>query len=178
MCVLRNLCAVRGHRGEMLLWHFAPKSAELRAFPVWADHGPAMMVKEECGGQNHKLEGTVGSHPVPKPRWGGAGSQGAPEMGAESSPALSPCCTQGWVHLYHIFWPNNHRANDIFALAVDLGGIQTGDPQVKVFISYYQSPESYLSPGKSYYFEMAAKWERGRAPNTATIGHDSTFLSD
>lgn len=82
------------------------------------------------------------------------------------------------LRLCWVVWPNNHRANDIFALAADLGVIQMGDPQVKVFISYYQSPESCLSPGKSYYFEMAAKWERGRAPNTVTIGHDSTFLSD
>lgn len=57
-----------GHSRERLLWRFAPKRAELRAFPACTDHGPAMMVKEECGGQTHKLEGTVGSHPVPKAR--------------------------------------------------------------------------------------------------------------
>ena len=106
------------------------------------------------------------------------GSWDALRVEAESNPALADCHEGARFCLYWVIWPNNHRANDIFALAADLGGIQMGDPQVKVFISYYQSPESCLSPGKLYYFEMAAKWERGRAPNTATIGHDSTFLSD
>lgn len=96
-----------------------------------------------------------------------------------SQPSTPADCRKGSrLRLHWVFWPTNHRANDIFALAADLGSIQMGNPQVKVFISYYQPPESCLSPGKLYYFEMAAKWERGHAPNTATIGHDSTFLSD
>jgi len=82
------------------------------------------------------------------------------------------------LFLCWVLWQNNHHASNISALAADLGSVQMDDPQVKVFISYYQPPESCLSPGKSYYFEMAAKWERGRAPNTVTIGHDSSFLSD
>lgn len=159
----------------MLLWDFAPKRAEIRAFPVWTDHAPAMMAREECGGQTYKLEGTVGSHTVLKPRRGGVGVPGCSQSGSRVQPSPQ---RRARLRLYWVVWPNNHRASDIFAFAADLGGIQMGDPQVKVFISYYQSPESCLSPGKLYYFEMAAKWERGRAPNTATIGHDSTFLSD
>jgi len=103
-----------------------------------------------------------------------------PKVGAESNPASAPadCCEGARLRLCWLVWPNNHRANDILALAADLGGVQTGDLQVKVFLSYYQSPESRLSPGKLYSSEMAAKRERGHAPNMVTIGHDSTFLSD
>ena len=68
-----------------------PKRAEIRVLPVRADHVPAMMAREERGGQTHKLEGTMGSHPVLKPRWGGSGSQDALKIEAESNPALSPC---------------------------------------------------------------------------------------
>lgn len=108
------------------------------------------------------------------------GSQDTLKVGAEASPASAPAdCRKGTqLRLYWVIWPNNHHINDISVLAADLDGIQIGNSWVKVFISYYQPPESCLSPGKLYYFEMAAKWERGRAPNTATIGHDSPFLSD
>jgi len=80
-----------GHRGEMLRWHFASKRAKIRAFPVCADHVPAMTPREEGRGQTHKLEETVGNNPALKPRQGGSGSRDAPQSGSRVQPSFSPC---------------------------------------------------------------------------------------
>lgn len=151
----------------------------MRVFSSCADHAPATVARERCGGQIPKQEGTVGSHTAPNPSGKGLGAR-CPHSRSRVKPS-AVCLSvtdRPTTACFWVVWPNNHRAKDIVAIATNLGSLQMGGPQVKVFISHHQPPESCLSPGKLHSFQVAAKRERGRAPNTATIGHDSTFLSD
>lgn len=112
---------------EVLLWLFAPKKAEMRMFSACADHAPATVKREKCGGQIPNRDETVGSHTAPNPRRGGAGGLDALIVGAEPNPALSPHRQTPYCPFW-VVWPNNHRAKDIIALATDLRGPPNGQP--------------------------------------------------
>lgn len=50
----------RAQRGDAAV-ALCPCEGEIRVLPVCTDHAPTMMVRKECGGQTHNLEGTEGS---------------------------------------------------------------------------------------------------------------------